>query len=182
MHEPEPLGLTTSSDRKEGEGLAAASNSPADETPIRFLLVEDNPDHAAIIQRYFRRQASSHELEWVETGDAALEKLENPDEPGPDVVLLDLKLPGMDGHEVLRRIKAQEKLRPRPVIVLSTSDAQSDVDEAYKNYANSYLIKPIDIDRFWGQLDTMVAYWGTWNIFASASVGSQGLPERRDPT
>jgi len=81
----------------------------------------------------------------------------------PDVILLDLKLPKMDGHEVLAKIKADEKLRRIPVIVLTTSDAEVDKIRAYQLHANSYLVKPIDAEQFNKMVQDMSLYWGSWN-------------------
>jgi CheY-like chemotaxis protein len=79
------------------------------------------------------------------------------------VVLLDLKLPKKDGHEVLAEIKRDERLRVIPVVVLSTSDAETDRMQAYHLHANSYLVKPLSGDYFKKMIQDMSLYWGSWN-------------------
>ena len=133
----------------------------------RFLLVEDNDAHAKLIMLQFRDRADQLLIDRVADGEQALEYLRNEGpytgRERPDVVLLDLRLPRLDGHEVLRRLKADEDLRRIPVIVLTTSQAEKDLAEAYREHANSYLIKPFDFSRFQSMMEDVAHYWGDWN-------------------
>ena len=108
----------------------------------------------------------------VEDGQAALDYLYRvggfaaPDAaPRPDVILLDLRLPKVDGQEVLRRLKGDVDLKSIPVVVLTTSKTESDMVKAYTNGACSYLVKPVDFDKFRSMLDTFGFYWLMWNQY-----------------
>jgi CheY-like chemotaxis protein len=133
----------------------------------RFLLVEDDDDHAEIVIRTLKKETTNKSIDRVVDGVEALQYLrgEGPFQgvPLPDVILLDLKLPKKDGHEVLAEIKNDERLRLLPVIILTTSDAEVDRVQAYRLHANSYLVKPLDRDHFNKMLQDMSVYWGTWN-------------------
>jgi CheY-like chemotaxis protein len=83
--------------------------------------------------------------------------------PRPDVVLLDLNLPRLSGHEVLRDIKEDRELQAIPVVVLTTSTAERDLARAYDSHANSYVVKPVDFARFHQLVTDLCQYWGTWN-------------------
>jgi CheY-like chemotaxis protein len=83
--------------------------------------------------------------------------------PRPNVILLDLRLPRVDGLEVLRIIKESGELRSIPVVVLTTSDAERDVTSAYDHYANSYLVKPVEFNKFAEMMNTLGFYWLAWN-------------------
>lgn len=81
----------------------------------------------------------------------------------PDVVLLDLKLPKVDGHEVLAQVKADPELRSIPIVVLTTSAAERDRESAYRLHANSYLVNPVDFEQFRKLVTDLGFYWGVWN-------------------
>lgn len=134
---------------------------------IRFLLVEDNNAHAKLVMLQLRDAQAGVVVDWVTDGSEALDYLyrrgDYADRPRPDVILLDLKLPKVDGHEVLHQIKSDEQLRLIPVIVLTTSAAESDRERAYGSYANSYVTKPLDFDEFQKMMDSLRQYWATWN-------------------
>ncbi len=85
------------------------------------------------------------------------------DRQRPDLILLDLNLPKLDGHELLGQLKADEDLRAIPVVILTTSQAEIDKDRAYHNHANSYLTKPVDADAFQEMIQDLKLYWGIWN-------------------
>ena len=91
--------------------------------------------------------------------------------PRPDLILLDLKLPRMHGHEVLRTLKADDDLKMIPVVVLTTSDAEQDRRKAYGLHANGYLVKPTDFGQFRQMIGAVTSYWGVWNRPASESAG-----------
>lgn len=138
--------------------------------PIVILLVEDNLAHAEIIRRNFEGFRIANRLMHVEDGQAALDYLYRRNEyadpqksPRPGVVLLDLRLPKVDGIEVLKVIKADEQFNGMPVVILTTSSADTDIARAYAGNANSYLVKPIDFTRFAELMDTLGYYWLAWN-------------------
>ena len=132
----------------------------------RILLVEDNSDDAALTLRALRKTAILSEITWVHDGTEALDYLFHtgkfagaaPSAP-PDLVVLDLKLPKIDGLEVLRRLRANESTRCIPVVVLTSSKEQRDVHRSYAFGANSYLHKQIDFVQFTETVQQMKAYW-----------------------
>lgn len=130
---------------------------------ISILLVEDDPDHVDLTRIALQTARVPFGLEVVMDGTEALQFLhhEAPYEHArlPDLILLDLNLPKLDGREVLRTIKGDPDLRSIPVIVLTTSSDASDVASAYENHANSYITKPTDFDDFLHAIETMHEYW-----------------------
>lgn len=142
----------------------------------RYLIVEDDDDHAALIQRSLRRVSPQSTAFRVADGTAALRYLrgENPfgDVPmRPDVVLLDLKLPGMNGLQVLEAIKTDRDLRRIPVVMLTTSTADSDREAAYAQHVNSYLVKPMEFSGFTDLVREICHYWGEINCPAGDADG-----------
>ena len=140
------------------------------EIPIRslkLLLVEDNDAHAKIVTRSLEKAQVRNELTRVSDGVEAvryfldIEAQESAD--FPDLVLLDLNLPKKNGFEVLEEIKTNPVLKQIPVIVLTTSDAESDRAKAYRLHANSYLLKPLESDLFREMIKDLCKYWGAWN-------------------
>jgi CheY-like chemotaxis protein len=137
---------------------------------INILLVEDEPAHAEILKRNFETIPVANTLKHVSDGEAALEYLyrknsfSDPESsPRPNLILLDLRLPKVDGLQVLKTIKTDPALKNIPVVVLSTSASESDVSMAYGIGANSYLVKPVDFRQFGVLLETLVSYWLVWN-------------------
>ncbi len=139
---------------------------------MRILLVEDNPDHAALVERSLAetRGRSDVELRTLADGEEAMRYLRREDQwadptqsPRPHLILLDLRLPRLDGFQVLTAIKASPDLRPIPVVVLTTSEADPDVARAYSLHANSYLVKPVDFDQFVKLMGDVEEYWLEWN-------------------
>lgn len=135
-----------------------------------ILLVEDNDAHARLIRIFLQEQPLVGRIDRVADGEEALAYLfrcgpcENASVPPlPALVLLDLRLPKLDGLEVLRQIKASRKLRGIPVVMLSTSEDEADVIAAYTLHANSYLVKPLDVVQFAGMSEALVTYWLGWN-------------------
>jgi CheY-like chemotaxis protein len=120
--------------------------------PVVVLLVEDDPGDVLMIREAFEENKVRNELHVCSDGEDALVFLrqEGPHEaaPRPDLVLLDLNLPRRDGREVLAEIKADERLRTIPVVILTTSEAEEDVLRSYALHANAYVTKPVDFDRF----------------------------------
>jgi CheY-like chemotaxis protein len=143
--------------------------------PIIILLVEDDPAHAEIVRRNFvnfRMANRPVQLVHVADGEDALDylfsrgKFQNPGQsPRPNLILLDLRLPKVDGLEVLKTIKADADLAGIPVVVLTTSAAEVDMAKAYGNHANSYLVKPVDFPQFLKLMDALGYYWLVWNQF-----------------
>lgn len=131
--------------------------------PRHILLIEDNPADIELTRQCFRECRVLNEVHAATDGDTALAFLRRngpfATAPRPDLVLLDLNLPGIDGREILTSIKRDPELQTIPVIVLTTSDADSDILEAYRLQANSYLRKPVDLDEFIELADVVCHYW-----------------------
>jgi CheY-like chemotaxis protein len=130
------------------------------------LLVEDNGAHAELVRRALDDHPIESRLHHVSDGKQALDYLfrhgdfsDPGSSPRPQVVLLDLRLPRVDGLEVLTRIRASEEIPDLPVVVLSTSSAERDVAMAYARHANSYLVKPADFESFQTLMDEFGSYW-----------------------
>lgn len=128
-----------------------------------ILLVEDNPDDEALAMRAFAKMKISNEIVIARDGVEALEHLFSNDvgRPplSPAVVLLDLKLPRIDGLEVLRRIRTHEATKLVPVVVLTSSKEEQDIVEGYSCGANSYVRKPIDFNEFLQVVGQLGLYW-----------------------
>jgi CheY-like chemotaxis protein len=141
--------------------------------PIVILLVEDEPAHIEIVRRNFETSRLANRLLYVEDGQAAFDYLyrkaefNDPDKfPMPNLILLDLRLPKVDGLEVLKTIKSDEKLSKIPVVILTTSSAEVDMLKAYDYHANSYLVKPVDFTKFNQLMNTFAYYWVVWNQYS----------------
>jgi CheY-like chemotaxis protein len=150
--------------------------------PLHILLVEDNDDHAEIILRSLAEHRVLNTVHRVGDGEAALDFLLRKrdfrriaDSPEPNLVLLDLRLPKVDGLEVLKTIKQSPQLSRIPVVVLTTSEAERDVARAYEYHANSYLVKPLDFARFSELMDMLGYYWLAWNRDPSAQPRGKDL-------
>ena len=145
--------------------------------PIVVLLVEDDAAHAEIVRRNFADCRLDHRLIHVADGQAALDYLHHQNgfsdratAPRPGVILLDLRLPKVDGLEVLRHIKTDPTVSSIPVVVLTTSKAGQDVAQAYALHANSYLVKPADFTKFTELMTTFSFYWVAWNQYPDWSA------------
>ena len=131
---------------------------------IEILLVEDNPGDARLTLEAFKEGKVLNNIRVVRDGVEALAYLrrQGPDYADavqPDLVLLDLNLPKKDGREVLAEIKADERLKKIPVVVLTTSAAEEDVEKAYGSHANCYITKPVDLDRFLAVVHSIDNFW-----------------------
>ncbi len=131
-----------------------------------ILLVEDDPDDEALTLRALRRGGIPHTIVVVRDGVEALDYLFGTGAYAgrevaamPQVVMLDLKLPRLDGLEVLRRIRADERIRLLPVVILTSSDEERDRLEGYRHGANSYVRKPVDYDQFSEAIRQLGLYW-----------------------
>ena len=132
---------------------------------IEILMVEDNPGDVRLTREALKGGKVLNQLHVVEDGVAALDFLyrrpPHQDAPRPDLILLDLNLPKMDGREVLLRIKADETLKLIPVVVLTTSQAEEDVLRAYRLSANCYVTKPVDLHQFNRIVQAIEEFWLT---------------------
>jgi CheY-like chemotaxis protein len=141
---------------------------------VDILLVEDSESDAELTQLSLDRAGVGKRVFWVKDGEEALEYLfrtgryhDRPDDD-PRMVLLDLKLPKVGGIEVLGRIKADERTRHIPVVVLSSSDEPTDLRRCYHLHVNSYLVKPLDFETFSRQIGELGQYWLRSNRIPSA--------------
>ncbi|MEY2410393.1 MAG: hypothetical protein QOF48_3063 [Verrucomicrobiota bacterium] len=139
--------------------------STRESKPIEILLVEDNSGDARLAREALRDAKVRNNLTWISDGTEALAFLRREGKyeraPRPDLILLDLNLPRKDGREVLTEIKADEKFRRIPVVILTTSQAEEDVLRAYHLNANCYITKPVDLDQFMKVVKTIEDFWLT---------------------
>jgi CheY-like chemotaxis protein len=131
---------------------------------MRILLVEDNPDDVELTLRVFRKYHIINKIIVARDGEEALEILFNsrkgvPEGERPDLILLDLKLPKIDGLEVLRQIKGNPRTQPIPVVILTTSKEEADLMKSYKLGVNSYIRKPVNFDNFIEVIRQLGLYW-----------------------
>jgi CheY-like chemotaxis protein len=136
------------------------------EGPFHILLIEDNPDHAQLIIRNLRNLKIPNVVHHIDDGEAAINYLQGLDQGKafkPGLILLDLRLPRIDGIEVLKFIKSKAGIKQIPVIILTTSEAERDIVDAYGYNANSYLAKPVDFGKFAELLESLGYYWLYWN-------------------
>jgi CheY-like chemotaxis protein len=147
-----------------------ALSIPIEGEPLLILLVEDNEDHAELIKRSLAQNRVANRIIWVPDGEKALSYLFQEGEyqdkktfPTPNLVLLDLRLPKIDGLEVLKRIKSHEILHRLPVVILTSSSAEKDIAQSYEFHANSYIVKPVDFLKFTELMDDLGFYWLGWN-------------------
>ncbi len=134
--------------------------------PIQILLVEDQPADVRLTKEVLAEGKVANDVHVVNDGEQAMAFLRRQGEfansPRPDLVLLDLNLPRMDGREVLAEIKSDPELMAMPVIVLTTSAAERDVLDAYEQRANAYVTKPIDLDEFVAAVASIEQFWLTF--------------------
>jgi two-component system response regulator len=138
--------------------------------PLHILLVEDNEAHAELVIRGLRDQQVANRIHHVSDGEKALDYLfrrgaytDPVQNPRPNLILLDLRLPRVDGLDVLRTIKTTPDLLRIPVVILTSSDAESDIVKSYDYYANSYIVKPLDFKTFTKLMKDLGFYWLGWN-------------------
>lgn len=131
-----------------------------------LMLVEDDDDHAELVEFSLEECEGPPLIERARDGQEALDKLlasSGSDAQRPTLVLLDLNLPKVNGIEVLSQIKSNSALRGIPVVILSTSGSSRDRQRAYDNFANAYLVKPTEFESFNEMIQSVWAFWGTWN-------------------
>lgn len=132
---------------------------------VEILLVEDNPNDVELTLHALRKHNLANHIHVVSDGEEALDFLfcrgayQNRDAVTPKVVLLDLKLPKVDGLEVLRQLRSDERTRVMPVVIMTSSRQERDVVESYKLGSNSYIVKPVDFDQFSESVRQIGCYW-----------------------
>jgi CheY-like chemotaxis protein len=134
--------------------------------PAVILLAEDDPGDQELTRRALEQSLIRNELHIVEDGEEALNylqrrgKYENPvSSPKPDLMLLDLNMPKMDGKQLLEQMRADPNLRRIPVVALTTSKQENDIIRTYDLGANSYIVKPVDMDQFVNAIKVLKDYW-----------------------
>jgi len=138
--------------------------------PANILLIEDNPDHAELTVHGLKNCGLVNKIDVVGDGEKALEYLHGKGDfsnrqkfPLPTLILLDIKLPKVDGLAVLKAVKKDPVLKKIPVIILTTSESDKDIAEAYAEGANSYIAKPISFSKFVDKVGSMGFYWTVTN-------------------
>jgi two-component system, response regulator len=130
-----------------------------------ILLVEDNPDDEFLILRELKKSNLKNRIEVVRDGQEALDfifyegKYSNRDKEIPQVVLLDIKLPKVDGLEVLRKVRSKAETKTLPIVILTSSAEESDLVAGYAGGANSYIVKPLDMEQFRKCVAQLQLYW-----------------------
>jgi two-component system response regulator len=150
-------------------GQDADDEDMDDLTPVEILLVEDNSADAEMTLRALRKRNLSNHVAWVKDGPEALDYLfclgpyGKREVGNPKLVLLDLKMPKMDGIEVLRKIREDERTRLVPVVMLTSSAEENDIVRSYKLGVNSYIVKPVEFDKFVEEVSKLGVYWTIMN-------------------
>ena len=131
---------------------------------VNILLVEDDPGDQKLVKISLKNQRIANDLNIVNNGNEALDYLHRrgnfgDEAPRPDLILLDLNMPGMNGKEFLKEIKGDESLRTIPVVILTTSDSEKDILESYDLQASGYVKKPVDIGEFKDVMKKVGEYW-----------------------
>lgn len=132
---------------------------------VEILLVEDNEHDAELTMRGLKKGGLANRVMWVKNGELALDYLfrrgiyAERDDASPRLVLLDLKMPGMDGIEVLRSVKADERTRRIPIVVMTSSQEETDVERSYDLGVNSYVVKPVDFSSVADVVRQAGYYW-----------------------
>jgi two-component system response regulator len=138
--------------------------------PLVILLVEDNEAHAELVMRNMRNQRVANTIYHVADGEQALDFMfhrgkyaKDGASPVPNLILLDLRLPKVDGLEVLTTLKETPEMRRIPVVILTSSEAESDIARSYDHHANSYIVKPLEFSTFTKLMQDLGFYWLGWN-------------------
>jgi two-component system response regulator len=129
------------------------------QTDTEILLVEDNPNDAELAIRALKKNNLANNLLHLEDGQQAIDFLFDDKSVMPKLILLDLKMPKVDGIEVLRRLKSDERKRVIPVVVLTSSKEEKDIVESYKLGVNAYIVKPVDFDQFVKAVTQLGFFW-----------------------
>ena len=140
--------------------------------PVEILRVKDNPGDDRLTRETLQDSKVSNRITVAEDGDKALALFRgqepNAEAHRPDLIILDLNLPGKDGREVLAEIKKDPQLKRIPVVILTTSHAEQDIVKSYDLHANAYVTKPLDLDRFIHVVESVQSFWRTIVTLPSA--------------
>lgn len=126
--------------------------------PVNILLIEDNPGDIELIKSAFEEAQVNTEIQVISDGQLALEYLQTM-LTLPDIILLDINLPKVSGFEILKTIKNDPKIRKTPVVMLTSSEDEADINKSYDEFANSYISKPVDFDSFLDAIQSMEHFW-----------------------
>jgi CheY-like chemotaxis protein len=136
------------------------------QVPLRILLIDDDPDHVLLIRRALRDLGNERTVDAISDGEQALERLQSA-EKSPDLILLDINMPGYSGFDVLVQIRRDERLKCIPVVMLTSSDTQSDITRAYELGASGYIAKPSHYQDLRAVLGNTVLYWSAMQRYAA---------------
>lgn len=139
--------------------LTLPHRSPAGARPLQVLLVDDTSEDRQLAREAFGEYAGQVVIDTCASGERALSHLRDVHNPLPDVILLDINMPGLTGFEVLAELKADARLSLIPVVMLSSSRNPGDITRAYTLHASSYLLKSLDFQDFVDQIDAFVQFW-----------------------
>lgn len=128
-------------------------------TERNVLLVEDDPDRVMLTKRALSEAPAASTVEVVDNGEAAIERLDDEGAPTPDLVLLDLKLPGVDGFDVLQHVDEDDQTPDVPIVVLTSSTETEDMLRSYRLGANGYVTKPVDFEEFREAVRHIARFW-----------------------
>lgn len=141
----------------------------SEHSSVEILLVEDSPADAEMTMRALKRCVPRNAIEWVQNGEEAVDYMlrqgayANRRSDNPRLILLDLKMPKVDGIEVLRLLKANATTRTVPVVMLTSSNEDSDIARSYDLGVNSYIVKPVEFDKFVDEVSKLGLYWAAMN-------------------
>jgi CheY-like chemotaxis protein len=156
------------------------ANLAVNARPVEILLVEDNPGDVRLVREALRDAFDTSNLQVVPNGAEAVSHLRRAaglgDTPLPDLILLDLNLPLMDGREVLAQIKGDQTLRKIPVVVLTSSKADQDIARSYELHANCYINKPFELDKFITVVKAIRDFWVSTVTLPTDSRSTQHEP------
>lgn len=131
--------------------------------PVHILLVEDNEGDILLIEEAFEEARLINTISVLRNGEAAIRFLDQEGEyenaKSPDLIILDVNLPRKNGHEVLKYVKTNNDFKQIPVIMLTTSSANKDIERSYENHANCYITKPVDVDDFMQAVMSIESFW-----------------------
>jgi two-component system, response regulator len=136
---------------------------------IEILLVEDNPDDAEMTMRALKKRHLANGIEWVKDGGEAIDYMfrrgayASRANGNPKIILLDMKMPKTDGIDVLKALKADPNTRGVPVVMLTSSNEENDIVRSYDLGVNSYIVKPVDFDKFVDEVSKLGIYWVAMN-------------------